>query len=424
MEVYLLNNKSFQELRNFPVNFIEFKKITDRLLKEKEATEKAKKAQAQTQPKAGGSVSSRTRNNNSNRRRTVSFALSPTTDAAASGASSNNGADRCADPDNDADDEFQSDKGDDSSKDSFAFIRRFKLTEKRFFDLWFLSMTHMKQFPFDDKKHRLSDRMNDRLITAGGLTWNKDSRYFRRDWSGIATAATLEALLIDTYRPALLNSKNCPGAYNLRNALFDLLAKNSNRVLKETDEGHPFFESEWSFADGVANVLADDDEDLQIQSPRAVDDLDDAMQGVAEDGGADFASQATASRPISTTASAGNRQPSKPKRQSYNPSDMNLALTTARAGAETPVPRATAKSKKTSVKAKVKSSVKTTLSDLSFTELIEMLEKHPLLASSHPKARSGTIETLAHDCITILFEVRFSFYLSASAASLLFTQPS
>lgn len=418
MEVYLLNNKSLQELRNFPVNFIDFKKITDRLSKEKEATEKAKKAQ--TQPQAGGSVSSRTRNNNSNRRRTVSFAPAPTTDAAASGASSINGAD----PDNDADDEFQSDKGDDNSKDSFALIRRFKLTEKRFFDLWFLSMTHMKQFPFDDKKHRLSDRMNDRLITAGGLTWNKDSQSFRRDWSGIATAATLEALLIDTYRPALLNSKNCPGAYNLRNALFDLLAKNSNRVLKETDEGRPFFESEWSFADGVANVLADDDEDLQIQSPRAVDDLDDAMQGVAEDGGADSARQATASRPISTTASAGNRQPSKSKRQSYNPSDMNLALTTARAGAEAPVPRATAKSKKTSVKAKVKSSVKTTLSDLSFTELIEMLEKYPLLASSHPKARSGTIETLAHDCITILFEVRFSFYLSASAASLLFTQPS
>src|ERR1700722_7160094 len=141
MEVYLLNNKSLQELRNFPVNFIDFKKITDRLSKEKEATEKAKKAkaQAQTQPQAGGSVSSRTRNNNSNRRRTVSFAPAPTTDAAASGASSINGAD----PDNDADDEFQSDKGDDNSKDSFALIRRFKLTEKRFFDLWFLSMTHM-----------------------------------------------------------------------------------------------------------------------------------------------------------------------------------------------------------------------------------------------------------------------------------------
>ena len=421
MEVNLLKNKALQELRNYPVNFVEFKKITDRLSKEKEAAEKAKtvQAKAQAQPQAEGSVSSRTRNNNPIRRKSVSFAP----DVAASGPSSNNGADRPADLVNDADDEFQSDKGDDDSKDTLALIRKFKLTEKRFFDLWSLNMTHMKKFPFDEKEDRLSDRMNDRLITAGGLTWNKDSRYFRRDWSGIATAAALEALFIDTYRPALLNSKNCPGAYNLRNALFDLLAKNSNRVMKETDDGRPFFESEWSFADGVANVLADDDEDLQLQSPTAVDDPDDAMQGVTADGGADSARRVTASQSISAAASAGNRQPSKSKRPSYNPSDMNLALTTARAGAETPMPRATGKSKNAPVK-RPKASVKTTLTDLSFTELIEMLEKHPLLASSHPKARSGTIETLAHDCITILFEVRFPYFLSARAASLFFTPPS
>ena len=76
---------------------------------------------------AEGSVSSRTRNNNPNRRKSVTFA----SNVAVLGPSSNNGADCPADLlDNDADDEFQSDKGNDNSKDTLALIRKFKLTEK------------------------------------------------------------------------------------------------------------------------------------------------------------------------------------------------------------------------------------------------------------------------------------------------------
>ena len=32
--------------------------------------------------------------------------------------------------------------------------------------------------------------------------------------------------------------------------------------MKKIDKGHPFFEAEWSFADGVVNILADDNKDL------------------------------------------------------------------------------------------------------------------------------------------------------------------
>lgn len=400
IELNLSNNRALQELRNHPVDFTEWKKITERLTKKKELADKAKKAQghSQTQSQAEGSISSRVRNKKSDTQ-SVTFEKDGGNNSDKEGS----------------DDELDSDNSTIRKQNAESLLRKLKLKEAEFFDEWSMNMAHMKLFPFDDKTHRISARMNTRLITVGGLIWNTDSKNYGRDWSGTATAATLEALFIVTYRPTLLNTKKCEGACILRRAIFDTLAKFSTQVSKATDDNRFTLESEWAFPDGM-EIKVEDDNDDGGQQPIDVDvadtidvdgdgpepihvDDDDDMEGVTEDGVVGSTKRSSAPQPSSAAASKTQQ---KSKLKSYDAKAIGQALRSVHA-ATAPKP----KPKKIPIP--------------SFAEVVEYLERLPLVACSHPRARPGTIETLVHNLITPIFEVGRARLLSLETFSYRFT---
>ena len=265
------------------------------------------------------------------------------------------------------------------TEDAPSLFRKLKILERQFLTVWSDNLVHMKKIPFDSKEDRLSPRMYDRIITVGGLTWNKDSQSMRRDWGPTATAAAIEGLLIEMYRPDLLNTKNCPGACSLRKALFDTFSKfSAQAVLTEWPERNGQVVS-WEFADGMEITTVEDAEPGGTEAAKNGNASQVPMEGILP------AQNASASQPSS---SLNPRPKPTQKRQVYDADAMSKALQTARASTAPPVKKA----KKAPVP--------------SIAEVVEYLESHPYLACSAPGNPPGTVETLASICISVLVEVR------------------
>ena len=267
--------------------------------------------------------------------------------------------------------------------DAPSLIRKLKLTERQFLTVWCDNLVHMKKIPFDSKEDRLSPRMYDRIITVGGLMWNKDSQSMRRDWGPTATAAAIEGLLIEMYRPDLLNTKNCPGACSVRKALFDTLSKFSTQGVL-TDWPERIGEvAQWDFVDGMKITTV---EDTQPGGMQAVGNRDGNASRVPMEGVLP-AQNASASQTSSRVNSRSSLKPTQ-KRQVYDADAISKALISARASTAPPAKKA-----------------KKAASVPSIAEVVEYLENHPYLACSDPGVPPGTVETLASCCISVLVEV-------------------
>jgi hypothetical protein len=380
ISVHLSKHRALQSVRNHRLDMTEIRKTMDRLIKERDLVDKKKKS--------GDSVAGR----NAQRKRLpikrskTSFAESTTPEV-----------DAMATP-NDPEEEIPKDRAlcisdDDEEEEEVdntpsteSLFKKLQIHERQFLAVWSGNLAHMKKFPFLDKEDRLSNRMYDRLLTLGGLTWNKDSQSFRRDWGSIASAAAIEGLLIEMYRPALLNTQNCPAACNFRKALLEMFGTFSTQALMQEWPERNSFVAEWDFVDGMKITTVEDLEHNSVKGKEKEKEAGDAsptpMQGIETD------PNATPTQPTSITPSSNTLLKPKPKLQVYDADAMSKALISARASTVPPAK----KPKKAPVP--------------SITEVVEYLEKIPTLACSDPNAPPGTVETLAHLCISAIVEVR------------------
>jgi hypothetical protein len=275
------------------------------------------------------------------------------------------------------------------SNDATLLMRKLNVTEREFFAEWVDNLNHMREFPFNLKEHRVSPRLQDRLLTLGGLIWNVDSQSTNRDWSNIASAAAIEALIIRSYRPALLQSDNSKGACALRTSLLDLLKINSTCVSRTNALGKGIFHPEWFFADSmqighITSPPHSDHNESPRASTRAIEVIDIDADDLLDNSNA--SNPATPSLVAPAPPSKTHDNVDKPKPHIFDP----IALTRALASAHS-----------------ADGSLEKFLAPLiPFLHVVQYLEKHPLLACSDPSAPPGTIESLAHYCITTLYEVR------------------
>jgi hypothetical protein len=105
--------------------------------------------------------------------------------------------------------------------------------------------------------NRLSSHLTSRLVAMSGLIWNRQSGNSSRDWPITACAFAIEAMVLPTYRQAMLIS--CPGAHLLRKHFRDLFLPHSFSV--------PLSGLQWEFADNIpviadTNTLVPDADDI------------------------------------------------------------------------------------------------------------------------------------------------------------------
>lgn len=220
----------------------------------------------------------------------------------------------------------------------------------------------MKDFPFSNSD-RVDPDFGKRVLTTGGLVWNPKTHCPDRDWAPISICATLECALVPLYRPDLLNNKNCEGACYLRKLFMKKLAEKSRAlVAQDPKTTHKETVKTWKFADQL---------EVKEDANRAIPVGFDSSQ------------------PSQPSRSSQSSQPSRTSPQLIKPKvyDAN-AMMHAREVAK----QVCGKTKKSQV-----------------FQFVENLEKNQYLFCSDTDVPTGTMETLAHFCITVLAEVSFPF---------------
>lgn len=362
IQLYLFKHES---LRKLTVNFKQFKVIMDRLSAERDS---AKSREVSSSAKKGS------------KRSTSMPSKGHPSDAF--------DALRMDDDDNINQSNLVGNNAASGSNDATLLLRKLNVTEREFFIDWVDNLHHMKEFPFNLKEHRVSPRLQDRLLTLGGLIWNVDSQSTNRDWSNIASAAAIEALIIRSYRPALLQFDNSKGACALRTSLLDLLKINSTCVSRTNALGKGIFHPEWFFADSMeigqfSSPPHSNHNENPRPSPRAIEVIDIDADDLVDDSKA-----SNPTTPSLVAPAPPSKTHDKPKPHTFDPIALSRALASAHSA---------------------DGSLEKFLSPpIPFLHVIQYLEKHPLLACSDPSAQPGTIESLAHYCITTLYEVRRS----------------
>ena len=117
----------------------------------------------------------------------------------------------------------------------------------------------MKDFPFT-QNDRVASHYSRRVVTTGGLTWNPESKRYKRDWESVAIAGALEVNIVGKYRSLLLKTKRCPGACILRGIFVEKLTEKTQPIIMELPvTGEELVKQSWTFPD---NIEVTDDLDV------------------------------------------------------------------------------------------------------------------------------------------------------------------
>lgn len=327
MHKYLLDHPSF---RRFPVDFTELRDLVEKFDNRKPRTTATKISAKSSASKGKGKATQREAADND---------------------------------DNDNDNDELTGEGNDSDH-----VKRTKLqkslhqlgiTQENFLSEVDKIRESMKKFPFTQNE-RTTPHYGTRVVTTGGLTWNPESKKYKRDWATVAIVSALEVTIVGKYRASLLNTKNCQGACVLRGIFAEKLReKTQPNYTQHPVTGEMMATYSWTFPDNI----------------EVTDGLDVVEVANVQDNASVAASKL--SPPL--------QSPKPSQQRKIKPRAYDAKMVQARV----PAQEVPAKEPK-----------------LIVAQLVSDLENNRYLHSFNPGVPPRTLETMAHVAISMLARVR------------------
>src|SRR5882757_5414586 len=159
---------------------------------------------------------------------------------------------------------------DEASTPVGRYIARFNLDEGEFVSdleetLAIMVAVNASVEAEDKRKLRTSKDVKTKILAMSGMSWNSGSKSHVRDWGQLIVAASLEPLIVASYRPQMLAEIH--GARVMRKALQEYFVSLGKPNV--ADFGAPFV-VEWSFADGLYDGVGNDPGTIDRLDPNAI----------------------------------------------------------------------------------------------------------------------------------------------------------